>query len=389
MAESTHEILILGAHHAGLSLSHYLLKNTIPNLSKLTPKVAYHITLVAPHKEWFWNIAAPRVLVKADLIPEDKVYFSIPDAFKSYDAKLFTFTQGKATAVNPETKTVTIVQGEETKEVAYSTLVIATGTSYNAPYWGINGSETETKTEFAAIQKALATAKTVLISGGGAVGVETAGEIGSHLPSVKVKLVSGGKSLLPKLKPSTSAAAEKRLKALRVTVVHGVKSTGSKKNEDGTTTVELDNGTSEIVDVFIDATGGKPNSSFLPSEWLNSNGYVETGLDLRAKSEGVYALGDIASPLNASLIGTDDSVRPVASSIALDIAKQYKVTGPFKAKSFSTMQNTQFVPTGPNGGVGQVMGWGVPSMMVKALKSKSFFVSMVPDRISGKALEKA
>merc|ERR1712098_588269 len=89
-------------------------------------------------------------------------------------------------------------------------------------------------------------------------------------------ILSGGARLLPKLVPANSAAAESRLKALGVKTVNGVKVSSSTKNADGTTTVTLDDGSSKTVDVFIDATGPKPNSSFLPQSWLNSTGHVVT-----------------------------------------------------------------------------------------------------------------
>lgn len=42
---ATHEILILGGHHAGVSTAHYLLQHTLPALSKLNPGMYLHFTL--------------------------------------------------------------------------------------------------------------------------------------------------------------------------------------------------------------------------------------------------------------------------------------------------------------------------------------------------------
>ena len=151
--------------------------------------------------------------------------------------------------------------------VTFNTLVIATGATFASPLWQVNESEAVTLEAFATTRAALQKAKTVLIAGGGAVGVETAGEIGHTFRGVHTTLLSGAARLLPRLLASNSRAAENRLKKLRVTTEHNVRVKETKKNADGTTTAVLDNGTEKIVDVFIDATGGKPNTSFLPTAW--------------------------------------------------------------------------------------------------------------------------
>jgi len=131
---TTHEIVILGAHHGGVNTAHYLLRHIIPPLSRLTPSVSYHITIVAPNTEFYWNVAAPRHLVSDELIPAASIWFSIASAFERYDKKLLTFIHGKATALNPDTCTVTITTGpNQTQDVTYSTLVIATASSYASP----------------------------------------------------------------------------------------------------------------------------------------------------------------------------------------------------------------------------------------------------------------
>ena len=43
----------------------------------------------------------------------------------------------------------------------------------------------------------------------------------------------------------------------------------------------------------------------------------------------------------------------------------------------------QFVPLGSTQGVGVVMGWKIPSFMVKMAKSKDFMIGQVPKLISG------
>jgi hypothetical protein len=41
------------------------------------------------------------------------------------------------------------------------------------------------------------------------------------------------------------------------------------------------------------------------------------------------------------------------------------------------------VPIGPNSGVGQIMGWSAPTIMVKKLKSETFGVERVDEAVLG------
>ncbi|KAH6702101.1 hypothetical protein BKA61DRAFT_202288 [Leptodontidium sp. MPI-SDFR-AT-0119] len=383
---STHEILILGGHHSGINVAHYLLRHVIPKLTKLTPSTSYHVTIVTPNIEFFWNIAAPRLIVSEKLIPDEKVFLPIAKEFASYDAAQFTLVTGKATALDPEKRIVSISNGGK---ITYNSLVVATGSYFASPVWQLNESEEKLKSEISALRKALAAAKTVLIAGGGAIGVETAGEIGAEFPRHDTTILSGNSRLLPRLLPSNSSAAESRLKALGVKTVNDVKLSSTAKNADGTTTVTLSDGSSRIVDVFIDATGPKPNSTFLPSAWLNESGHVITDdKTLRTDKPGVYAIGDVTSYSSGSVVDAQNSVAPLGTSIGIDLAKAAGKEGLFTQKEFKPFKDTQFVPTGPSGGVGQLMGWKIPSLMVWAAKSRTYFVSMAQGAVEGGSVKK-
>lgn len=384
---STHEILILGGHHAGINIAHYVLRHVTPKVLKLNASTSYHVTIVTPNVEFYWNIAAPRLIVSETLIPEEKAFLPINDAFKSYDAAQFSLVQGKATAIDADKKTVSISNGSI---LPYSTLVIATGASYVSPIWGLNDSEETLKAELQSLRSALKSAKTVLIAGGGPIGVETAGEIGAQYPSHDTTILSGNDRLLPKLLTSNSASAQSKLKGLGVKTVHNVKVSSSKKNADGTTAVSLSDGSSQVVDVFIDATGGKPNSSFVPSAWLNASGHVQVNdKTLRSATPGVYAIGDVASYSTGSVLDAQNAVAPLGTSIGIDLAKAAGKDGLFKQKVFKPMKDSQFVPCGPSGGVGQLFGWRLPSVMVWAAKCRTYLVWMAQGSVDGDNFKKA
>lgn len=387
-----HEIVILGSHFSGLGTAHSLLRDIIPALSKQTPHVTYHVTIVAPHTEYFYNIPGPRYLVGKELIAPSKLFYPIAGALKEYKADQYSTVQGKATAVDPEKKVVSVaLEGGATQEIEYQSLVIATGTTSNSKLWQVNDHEDATKALYTSVQAALPTAKRVLIAGGGAVGVETAGEIATHYPEAEITILSGNDRLLTRLVPGNSSSAERRLNALGVKTVHKTRVRSASENANGSTTLVLSDGTTQTVDLYIDATGGKPNSSFLPPAWLNAKGYVITdgGKTLRTPTPGVYALGDVADCSNASLIDALASIVPVTTSIGIDIAASAGKEGVFKQKLFKSMEGTQVVPTGPSTGVGQIMGWRIPGWLVWLIKSRTFFVEKAEPTWKGLEIAKA
>ncbi|KAG0562401.1 hypothetical protein KC19_9G143200 [Ceratodon purpureus] len=120
-----------------------------------------------------------------------------------------TFLQTSATGVSGQE--LITASGER---VAFDFLVIGTGTTFSGP---------TTKEEMLKFYQAetqnIQAAETVLIIGGGPVGVELAGEVATDFPNKKVTLVHGGERLLEFLGPKASTKALKWLQSKKVTVV--------------------------------------------------------------------------------------------------------------------------------------------------------------------------
>ena len=220
-----------------------------------------------------------------------------------------------------------------------------------------------------------------------------AGEIGTIYPNPQKTILSGSTRLLPRLRPAIGADAESKLANLGVKSIHNIKVRSASRTSSGKTALELSDNTTKTVDVYIDATGGRPNTSFLPSAWLNQRGYVETDnktLHVTA-APGIYAIGDVASYSGGAYLDVAEAVRPLCSSVLVDLSgaksgehgpKQI----PFASK---TIKETQLVPIGPKGGVGAVFGWRIPSLMVKLIKSKTFMIEKAPETVMGKDYIKA
>lgn len=380
-----HEIVVLGLHHAGLRCGHYILRHIIPQLQQLSPDTEFHVSLVAPHTEFFWNPSSPRYLVDNTdkRMPLDKVYLPIPPTFKDYDPSLFDFVKGKATALSESTRIVTIQTALGEKDIKFDSMVIATGTYSSSPLWRMNCDQEETKAAYAEYKTALQTAKNVLIAGGGAVGVESAGEIATRYPHAKVKLLSGSFRLLPRCLERAGKIAQAKLGRLGIDVVHGVKVVESIQNQRrsgsvmGTTNVRLSNLTEEEYDVYLDATGGKPSTGFLPTSWLDESGYVSVDcktLQVR-NTKRVYSIGDCASHSDGTMFAAMRAVAPCCMALGRDIAESYGLE--FQQPSLQPNRlprNTMFVPVGPTGGVGQVLGKRLPSPAIWLIKARDYQV---------------
>lgn len=384
----SYEIVILGAHHAGITAAHFLLKKVIPALSKLTPETVYHVTVIDPNTEFFYNVPSPRTAANDAGAPVSKIFLPISEGFKAYTPENFTFVLGKATSISPDTKSVTVrlAESETDKNFTYNSLVVATGSKSTSNLWFTDNTGA-TKTAYINLQDSLKAADTVLIAGGGAVGVETAAEIGFYLKK-KITLLSGGERLLVRHPLGNSSSAESKLKALGVETIHNLRVTGSKV-AGSKTEVILSDGTTRIADVYIDATGPTPNNSFLPPAWLDSSGKIAVEEDtFRIKGvQNVYAAGDIASNsdggiMNPVMFGT----ATLGSAIAVDIAKEMGVKSPLPLKAYKPMKNSQFVTIGPNGGVGQMMGWRLPSFAVWLAKSRTMFVENAEPTLTGSSI---
>ncbi|KAL8947543.1 MAG: hypothetical protein Q9222_006192 [Ikaeria aurantiellina] len=390
---STHNIVVIGGSYAGLGTAHYLLKHTIPALEKASQKsTTYKLTLISATSHFFHKVGAPRLLASADLIPLSKAFLPIADGFKKYDEAHFELVISEAQSVDEAKKTITVSDtygSTSPKTITYSTLVLASGASSESPLWSIPGSHEKTVTALKEMQSALPKAKTVLIAGGGPAGTETAGEISTLFPKIDITLLSGAERLLTRLRPAIGSAAESQLASLHVKTIHNVRVTSATPSG-SQTTVHLSDDTSKTVDIYINATGIRPNSAFLPKSWLTDKGYVITKdkTSLRGPVNGVYAVGDVAGYSLGGALDIMDAVRPLASTIYADIAGPN--AGKRKPQPFKqTVTETQIVPIGPTGGVGAIFGWRVPGFVVKMFKSKDYMIGMVPGTVTGDKFMKA
>ncbi|OCL11482.1 FAD/NAD(P)-binding domain-containing protein [Glonium stellatum] len=379
-------ILILGASFAGLGAAHYTLKHILPSLPQ--SPTTYSVTLVNPSPDFYWRIAGPRATISSTLLPRSKYLHAIAPHFSAYPSDRFTFLQGTATGLDAAGRTATITLPDgATTAVPYAALVIATGTRTPAPQFSLqSASSSDLVGALEAFAAALPAAQTVV----------TAGEVGEALNGApgffgarparvraRVTLVSAEQKLLPVLRPAIAATAEKYLARVGVEVVYGVRVTEAREREGGGREVVLADGRVLEADLYVDATGVRPNAGWLPRELVDERGYVVCDKKtLRVDGAGprVYVLGDVGSYTRGGAMDIDDALPVVMSNLKKDLLG---ADGPDRTYT-PNLSEQQIVPVGRGKGVGAFAGWRVPSWFVWMIKGRDYLCSMAPDVVSGK-----
>jgi len=108
------EVVIIGGSHAGLGIAKTII-NTIPSAM---------VTVISTSRDYYFNIAAPRILACPDKVGLDEVLFPIEQLFKKHPDSQFEFIHASVTKLDIKLKTVTT---DKHTTINYHYLVIATG----------------------------------------------------------------------------------------------------------------------------------------------------------------------------------------------------------------------------------------------------------------------
>ena len=394
----------------GVNVAHYLFRHTIPALRKLDSSKEYEVIIVSPSTHFYWKIGAPRALVNKELIPIETIFKPIKDGLLSYSSGKFSHVQGIATALSASQQSVTVKKFDSSTEtITYNSLIICTGTTSNSPLWTLQGEHTLSQDALNKLHTVLPNARAIVVAGGGAVGVETSGEIAAAYPKAKVTLLSGSSGLLERAPVAgTGKRAEDALKDLSVEVVHNLRVKSQESAAENQVKLTMEDGSTRSADLYIDATGGKANTEFVPVEWLNEQKRVKVDGDtMRVKeASNIYAIGDCADYTNQTYMYTDAAVTPVCSSLGVDVAKTLKgedckesqggllgwlfgSSSALTQKLFKPIKGVMIVPVGRKGGVGSIMGFSAPSFMIYIIKGRTYFTEQVPKTVSGELRAKA
>jgi NADH dehydrogenase FAD-containing subunit len=400
-------IVILGGSYSGISTAHYLLKHAIP---QLLDKTSYLVVIVSTSSQAICRPACPRALISDDMFAQEQLFVSIPDSFEQYAEGSFRFIHGTAADLDHDKRMVSIRSANgDTEVLDFHALVIATGASTPSPLLGLNGSEEHLRESWDTFRKALPTAKSIIIAGGGPAGIETAGELGEHIngragwfssalsnPKVSVTVVTSGSRILPALRPAIAKKAEEYLAKVGLTVIKDAQVKTVEPHGAGTVdvaakaTLTLENGKTLETNLYIPATGTRPNTSFMDKALLTAGGRVDTNVStLRVNKGGprIYAIGDAASYARPAIHLILNAIPVLCANIKRDLlvaSGKEEISVGVDRHFVEDTRETQLVPIGTNKGVGAAMGWQVPSFMVWLIKGWDYWLWTTGGLWSGK-----
>jgi apoptosis-inducing factor 2 len=374
-------IVVLGAGLAGAVIIPQVMKNFVLKQND------YKLVVVAPNTHVHWTIAMPRIIAPG-LLPEDKGMVSLEPQFKGYPSSKFEFVLGAAGNLDPAAKVVTVTLNHGgSRAVSYDTLIIATGTSTadGAP-WKIVGTTEKTKEVLQKYHEDITRAKSVLISGGGITGTETAGEFGTAYSATgkkDVTFVYSDALPLPGMMDSVRNQAKTELERFKVKLVPNTKVTKATPTADGQTVVELtskDGKTTTVtVGAYVPATGLRPNADFAPASMRDANGYIKTTKNLLAEGyDNIFVVGDASNLEDKKAMIADAQVKHLLKGLP-----DYLLRGtPLPPHKLDT-RNAAVVTLGPKKSTGQMSGFKLPGFLGNFAKGKTLLTERVPSLAAG------
>ncbi|KAI8318970.1 FAD/NAD(P)-binding domain-containing protein, partial [Martensiomyces pterosporus] len=293
-------VVVVGISAAGIRAAKTIAefaKGGYPNL---------HITMIDKNEYHYHAIGAPRALVDKEF--GTTLLFPLKNLLTSFEANRaspkHTFLQASLTAVNAN-NTITVSTGET---IRFNYLVLATGTTSSLPA-KLQGSTTEDAAAcLHKVHDAVKEAKSILIIGGGAVGVESAGEIATNYPDKKVTLVHAADRLLPaNFQKGLSNGAVDKLGKVGVKVVLNEKVVLPEgvqfDHQVRPLTLQSKSGSTYESDLQILATGGRPSAQYIESleteagaELRDGNGAIKVRATLQLDSDkfpNIFVPGDV------------------------------------------------------------------------------------------------
>ncbi|WWC58396.1 uncharacterized protein I303_100936 [Kwoniella dejecticola CBS 10117] len=397
-------IVIVGASAAGQQLANYL----SPNLP-----TSHRIILIDALDYAFWPIASLRAavvpgwekkvtvpLTQETVFPADSIHkLVVPN-------KVVELKENSVVLENPF---------EGSNEIPFCKCILATGAQQPSPMRPAVGSTRQGwEDSLAKTQGEIKQANKIVVIGGGAVGLEIAGEIRAAYPDKTITVVHSSEHVLhptpdapnpngkahsyssPPTLPKLSLTLEKLLKEMKIDLITNDKVvipanqstpeewSGAFGLQDGVKTVKLQSGKTLEADYVFVSIGNKPNVSLVESADKGAviSGLVGVDEYLRVISDtpnsplsrNYYAIGDCSStPGWKTYMGADYD----AKGCAVNIANEAKGKAP--KKYVRPTLAAMMIPLGPEKGAGTltfpVVGtWQVPGAMVKGAKGSKLFV---------------
>ncbi|GAA5894439.1 hypothetical protein JCM6882_004822 [Rhodosporidiobolus microsporus] len=377
--------------------------SAVPAVQALVAQLpSTHRIVAISSTDGYWPIAG----LRAAVVPgwEDRVTAPLTNIFPAGSRHILI---GGTTVVELKDHSVVLNKphSEFGTEVPFDYAILATGSSYPFPARPHPGSTaSETAASLRALQSSLQSASSVLVIGGGPVGIEYAAEVAAYYngkdgrAKKRITLVHSHDKFLYEdgWKDKLNNSLKKQLEGLGVDVVLGQKVLGEGLEtgavDGGEREFQLSGGGSVKADYIMVATGNSPNTSFIGAfdpSLLNSSRQVLVKPSFQLappsktdKYDHIFAIGDITDVPESKLVAHAGNHGPIvaANLLALIKASSSNASKPSSSslplKSYGAGARMIGISVGPGGGAGQAFGWVMGPWMVSMMKSKSLFTPM-------------
>ncbi|WP_067780707.1 NAD(P)/FAD-dependent oxidoreductase [Actinomyces vulturis] len=339
-------------------------------VAKALDEVA-EVTLIE-QKDRFVNHAAA---LRATVDPEwaEKIFIPYDNLLKNGRVIHGTVLKTNGTSVS--------VSGMD-EEIEADHLVLATGTAYPFPAKHLESSAAIAKARIERAYNNLKQSGRVLIVGGGAVGIELAGEITSYFPEIEITLLESGPDILTSgdYKPELRESIRKQLQERGVKIMVGDSLSYLPPVDVGVLSpfrVMTQGGTQIKADMWFRAYGSSAATGYLGRDYAevrHYDGTIRVDDHLRVLDHPcVWAIGDITDVRESKRA---DAARAHAEVVAANIAAM--IRGEEPNAIYAPGKEWVVLPLGPNGGASQILKDGVrvvvgPEETVR-LKGEDLFV---------------
>ncbi|RBR12856.1 uncharacterized protein FIESC28_08446 [Fusarium coffeatum] len=300
-------IVVLGAGPAAMPVIRQTMINQVLKRDNLK------MVVVSPNTHFHWPIAMPRVVVPGQ-VPDEKALVPLAPTFVDYPSDKFEWIQGKAVALDTSSNLVSVELNDTSavREVNYHTLIIATGSrTRDGMVWKGTGSTEDARAKLHDVQNQISKAKTIVVSGGGMTGSETAGELGfeysQHGKKEVIFIYSGDLPLSPPATETVRKSVVKELDNLKVKRMSNTKvisATPKPGSPDIIIEVLSSDGTTKQItaQAYLPATGIVPNTEFVPKTLLDKDGFIKQTTHLKVEGHNnIFVVGDAGNLENSQI----------------------------------------------------------------------------------------
>ncbi|RAL08235.1 NAD(P)/FAD-dependent oxidoreductase [Aspergillus homomorphus CBS 101889] len=366
-------VVVLGGAYAGLSMALNLLRicdGTIgsfrrgskggrggQSMTPQAPQMMPKITILDPRDGFYHAVGTPMAHTTKSYIDQPwRTWDQIPE-LKRHSVSIL---KGTAVRADPRSKRLLYLSHESSSQdqhvLDYDYLVVATGLRRPWPTIPVAATKAEYAVQAGRYIDRLQKCNSVVIIGGGAVGIEMAAEIKHRYPTKQVTLIHSRSSLLS----SEPVSPEFRDQVLEVVKHGGVnvilenRVLSAIEGLSTVKTIRLQTGSQLTADEVIWATSSAaPVTEFLPKEALDERGFVNVLPTTQfvadiPNNNFHFAIGDVIATPGIRLAKT--AIR-MGSTAAMNIAQMM-----VSAEQGEEVQSSLAQMRGPNKGLSLIIG---------------------------------